>query len=527
MGNANVNAFKPPPRKTTLEEVTITVLKYQVDPLLSPLSEKLYVAIPVGAPVSQLKLRIQGATGIPLSLIRLMLCGSALEDSDPVPTDAFEVTRQTTDDAVVFRPRLFLTLKPALEDARPPSVVSEVSEVDEEELRLAAEARAAQEEAERHEAELLAIREARTRELEERLRAEHMRPADFDLSSDLEKIGCAHFIMPLRRAGFADEGAFASLSDDVLQEHGLWIPRKARVRLVALADSIKRRIEVRSRSRPGALREVERAMVLKNGSGAKINTRTVEGLDSNFTTKASVTKAFEAKKREEARAKSAEAEALRLAAEAEAHKDDPRSHDPDTARLIAAIRWRCTEDEFGIPINCYRPEPPRACCSKHLSGMEQRRADFLTSRAEGNLTALTIMLARADTFGRGVCSRAALRNAALYYLKRELYLLPPPAAGGDETRVEGPEAAFEIAGVSADELEQLLSECVVSAEEQRRREAWGSLRERLDCPVGRIPAPLFDARELARRLAIMLRQADEKRYLSIQRPFTHLPYPRK
>jgi hypothetical protein len=27
MGNANVNAFKPPPRKTTLEEVTITVLK--------------------------------------------------------------------------------------------------------------------------------------------------------------------------------------------------------------------------------------------------------------------------------------------------------------------------------------------------------------------------------------------------------------------------------------------------------------------------------------------------------------------
>jgi hypothetical protein len=102
-----------------------------------------------------------------------MLCGSALEDSDPVPTDAFEVTRQTTDDADVFRPRLFLTLKPALEDARPPSVVSEVSEVDEEELRLAAEARAAQEEAERHEAELLAIREARTRELEERLRAEH------------------------------------------------------------------------------------------------------------------------------------------------------------------------------------------------------------------------------------------------------------------------------------------------------------------------------------------------------------------
>ena len=99
-----------------------------------------------------------------------------------------------------------------------------------------------------------------------------------------------------------------------------------------------------------------------------------------------------------------------------------------------------------------------------------------------NLTALTIMLARADTFGRGVCSRAALRNAALYYLKRELYLLPPPAAGGDGPRVEGPEAAFEIAGVSADELEQLLSECVVSAEEQRRREAWGSLRERLDVP---------------------------------------------
>ena len=509
MGGGASTGFKPPARGVVLGEVSITVLKYQVDPLLAPLGASLHIAIPVGTTsVGQLKLRVQGATGLPVARIRLMLCGAALDDAEPVPLEAFEDTKAATDDEAVFRPRLFLSLKPPVEEeARPPSVASEASEVDEDELRLAAEAKAAADEAARAEAELHAIREARTRELEERLRAEHMRPADFDLTSDLEKIGCAHFILPLRRAGFADEGAFASISDDVLQERGIWIPRKARVRIVALADSIKRRLEVRSHSRPGALREVERAMVTasRGGSrGQKINTRTVEGLDTNFTTKAAVTRAFEAKKKEEAKARQAELEQARAAAEVEAKKDEPREHDDATRRLIAAIHWRCTEDEFGLPIHCFRPEEPRFCCAKHQESSLQRRAEFLRQRAESNSTALAAAMAAADAFGKGVCSRAALRCAALSHLRREDY---------------------SEAAVPAAEVDALLGACVVSGEEQRRLEGWGREAERADCgTVGRIPAPLFDARAFGLALAAMLRDADEVRYLAIQRPFSHLPY---
>lgn len=511
MGNANKTAFKPPKRGTVLGEVSIQVLRYQAQEtaLLSGVSDRLHVTLPVGATGLQLKKRLHGMTNIPVVRIRLMFCGSVLEDGEAIPVDAFEETNKKSDDADVFRPRMFLTLKPVVEDeTKPPSVVSEPSEVDEDELRLAAEAKAAADEAQRHEAELHAIREARTRELEEKLKAEHMRPADFDLTSDLEKIGCSHFIIPLRKAGFADEGAFARITDDVLQEHGLWVPRKARVRIVALADSIGRRLEVRSRTKPGALKEVERAMVTGGGKGkatAKLNTRSVEGLDGNFTTKASVTRAFEQKKKDEQRAKVAELDRERQEAEAVVHKDDPRPLDAETRRLIAAIRWRCEEDEFGLPVHCYRPDPPRFCCAKHQEICLQRRTAFLKERTATNKTALEVAMAAADTFGKGVCSHVALRSAALAYLRRNDYLDDVP-----ETRVD-----------------QLLASSLLSAEEQSRLEAWASERVRMDCIVGRIPAPVYDGKAFAAALSDVLREVDDRRLLSIERTFTHLPYPRR
>ena len=510
MGNANVTAFKPPKKGTVLGEVSVQVLRYQAQEtaLLSGVSDRLHVTLPVGATVLQLKQRLHGMTNIPVVRIRLMFCGSVLEDGGAVPVDAFEETNKTSDDADVFRARMFLTLKPVEkeEETKPPSVASEPSEMDEDELRLAAEAKAAADEAKRQEAELLAIREARTRELEERLKAEHMRPADFDLTSDLEKIGCSHFITPLRKAGFADEGAFACITDDVLQEHGLWVPRKARVRIVALADSIGRRLEVRNRTKLGALKEVERAMVTGGGKGkatAKLNTRTIEGLSENFTTKASVTRAFEQQKKDEQRAKAAEQERERQEAEAAKHKDDPRPLDEATRRLIASIRWRCEEDEFGMPVHCYRPEPSRFCCAKHQEICLKRRSAFLKERTAANKTALEVAMASADTFGKGVCSRVALRSAAIAYLRRNDYLEDVP-----ETRVD-----------------DLLTSSLLSAEEQSRLEAWQGERVRMDCIVGRIPAPVYDGKAFAAALSEVLQGVDERRLLSIDRTFTHLPYP--
>lgn len=506
MGGANVTGFRPPAKGVVLGEVQVRVLKYQTDPLLERAVETLYVALATGTKVGLLKRRIQGLTHLPETRIRLMLCGSVLEDAEAVPLEAFELTNKTSDDDDVFRPRIYLTLRPEPEALdKPLSEASQVSEIDEEELRLANEAKALAAEALRKEEEVRAIREARAREIEAKIANDSQRHSKFDLSTDLEKIGCSSFIEPLKRAGFADEGAFSRLSDDVLQEHGLLVPRKARVRIVALADSIKRKLEVKNRSRAGALKEVERAMVMGGGGGKKLNTRSVEGLAENFTTKSAINKAFEAKKKAEQRAKNAEEQKAKDGAEALARRNEPKQHDVDTQRLIAAIHWRCTLDEDGLPVNCYRPTEGKFCCPKHEKAAVQRRQEFIEQRGLSNSTALAVRLAAADTLKRGVVSRAAMLSVARWHLNENGYTMD---VGEEETRL-------------------LLDRCLVPAEQQRRLEAWGRHVERTRCPVGGFPVPVYDARAFVLLLADRMRMCDEKRLLAIERPFQFLPWPAK
>lgn len=498
-----MTGFKPI-KGLILGEISITIMKYQVGSeytMLEGLNPIIYATIPITATVGQLKQRIQGDTNLPVSRIRLMFCGSVLEDSEIIPFNAFEVTDKTTDDADVFRPRMFLTLKPVIDIEKIESTITVESEIDEEQLRLAREAKAAAEEALRKAEELREIHNARTRDLEEKLMMDHARPADFDLSSDLEKIGCSHFILPLLKAGFADEGAFSHITDDVLQESGLWIPRKARVRIVALSDSIKRRLEVRSHSRPGALIDIEKQMVTGN-STSKIHTRSIEGIDQNFTTKASITKAFENKKKEEQRAKSAELERKQKAEEDEKNKNNPKPHDAHTQSMIDAIRWRCELDEFGLPVHCYRPALPKFCCKKHEESSTERRLEYLKQRADTNLTDLMVNIHAADTITKGFISREALKHVAKKHVKSHNY---PTLLMND--------------------IERILNESLLSSEKQRIFETWGREIERKNNPVGSIPAPFYDSLVFASKFMTSLRMHDETR-LAID-PIKFLQYSSK
>lgn len=502
--------FKPV-KGLILGEVVVTVLLYQADPVLRHVSKgsgggsgkgrvQLHIACPNFSTALELKQRIHGMTAIPIERMRLMLCGTVLRDGDRLPTEAFEQTQRTTDDADVFRARMFLSLLPVLDEPKPESIISVLSELDEEELKAAFEAKAKAEEVLRKEAEVMAIREARTKALEVQLLLDHVRPANFDLGSDLEKIHCSAFVHALKKAGFADEGAFAHITDDTLQETGLWIPRKARVRIVALADSIKRRMEVSARTAPGALVDVEKTMV----TGGNMVTRGIEGLEENFTTKAQVTKAFQKKAREDRKTKNEAEDRTRLAVVEEQKKREPKPHECETLLLMQHIRWRCETDTFDdLPKHCFRPEPPKFCCKKHEVASIERRGTYISQLKERNLTDLTVQTLAADSLKRCFVPREALKMIALTHLKRHEYDL------------------------SEHEVELVLTNSLVSAAQQSRLGAWGREIERKDNPLGIIPAPFYDSRRFVAALADLMEEFDRLRFLSIERPFTMLPYPRK
>ena len=64
----------------------------------------------------------------------------------------------------------------------------------------------------------------------------------FDLVNDMEKINCSQYVTTLRDEGFWDEGAFSTLTFEILRS--MHIPMRACQRIVPLAEAIRSRLEV-------------------------------------------------------------------------------------------------------------------------------------------------------------------------------------------------------------------------------------------------------------------------------------------
>jgi len=474
------------PKDVRLCEIRVNVLKYQTsEGLLEGVKDVLFLTIPVQYKVTALKEKIHGLTCVPYERIRLMFCGTVLSDADVVPEDAYELTTRVPDDEDVFRPHIFLTLSPVEEEEKPPSEASEPSEIDEEELAAELAMKAKLEAKRLKEEEVLAARMARVKELQEGVMAEHEKDSEFVLDIDLEKIECSHFLDQLSEAGFEDEGAFACITDEVLREKGLWIPRKARVRIVALADSIKRRLEVAARGSSSATADVNKMLKQKG----EIHGRTIEGVEGNFTNKADVAKAFANKVKEEKLAAKEAAMRELERQEAERAKKEPKPHDAATKALIRHLRWINARDEFDCPINYYRPLPLVFCCKKHELEALERRKIFLKQRSETFFNDLTVRIANADKTKTNFVSRVALRVTGVEQLAKEGYSLP------------------------AEEIERLLDLCIMPSAEQNKLAAWGSTRERMAAPNGTIPIPWYDAKRYIASLLERFEDKDEQRFI--------------
>ena len=115
-----------------LSEIALNVLKYQMDERIQALKDVVFIALPIGSTVHDLKHRIHGLSHIPTNRIRLMLCGHVLSDQTIVPEEVFESQKKASTEEDIYRARLFLSMQPINEDGEEDadSVSSELSNDD-------------------------------------------------------------------------------------------------------------------------------------------------------------------------------------------------------------------------------------------------------------------------------------------------------------------------------------------------------------------------------------------------------------
>jgi len=332
-----------------------------------------------------LKKRISGKIQcVPAENIRLTFCGDVLKDDENVPLQVFENTEKVKEDVDVFRPRVVLTIRhPELveqrEDAKPifgflgakglvakdltPEEIEARDKAIEEEIerkRLEEEedARLAEEEELRDQQRLELERDAR-RAREE---AAALAFSNFDLRDELSKISCEMFFPQFRDHGFLDEGSFSVLTEEDLQSN-IVIPRAARLRILALIDAVRRRLEMIAHQEAVTVAEQVQKSMLENNQMGTMAMGDGEAMDDfgdleldeeeeeelakangYFTNKAQLNKAWSIKQKllEKRRAK--------LAAMGTGPKEVPKKqHSNAISAKIAAIMRRCECDEFGVP----------------------------------------------------------------------------------------------------------------------------------------------------------------------------------
>lgn len=126
--------------KYTLKELKINILvaNYTGDKALNNLTKPaIYLAVPSHTTIIELKQRVFGATKIPSERIMLFFCGKLLSDYEiqptkrkqgkkviyqegkeaTIPMEAFESNDRLTEDEELYRPRMFLGLRPGDDDS--------------------------------------------------------------------------------------------------------------------------------------------------------------------------------------------------------------------------------------------------------------------------------------------------------------------------------------------------------------------------------------------------------------------------
>ena len=153
--------------------------------------------------------------------------GKALRDTDEIPEECYNTVNEDG-----YMSHIFVVTREldAAEEKKDEENLDIAGDDEEEKLNTAdAEAKAEQYAYAAHLRKLAAKENAKFDKL--------LREAtQFKLDLELEKIGCLGYLERLEKAGFNEKGAFSQMTDSELAGPDMWVPKRARRRIMALAE---------------------------------------------------------------------------------------------------------------------------------------------------------------------------------------------------------------------------------------------------------------------------------------------------
>lgn len=388
-------------------------------PFFKPLEHKqtLHIACPYLATVKDLKTRISGLTRIPLPKIRLVFEGEVLQDDAVLPLQAFNTqvsAKNVVDD--VFRCRLYLSIDASAGDGELPDV-SDISQDSSDSSGRGSEEPSEPASEPPPTAPVAQLVEPLVDEDEVDRLLKQQREQEFDLRKDLAKISCERYYDILAAEGYADEGAFAQLTDEELRP--LFVPQLARARIGALADTLRRRLELLHREQDTLKMQVERFMV-ETADTVTAQSMEIDGVDILYAKKSDIAEAWREKGRRDGRAVLEEAERRRAEERRlhlRLHGPPPREHSDAMQRRIAFARIRCAKDDLGVSLWA-APRPRTFCCAKHCKDSAALQSEAVQARRRSAYALIHAFLRRHDYYCNGFVSREVLLAASAYVLGR-------------------------------------------------------------------------------------------------------------
>lgn len=262
----------------------------------------------------------------------------------------------------------------------------------------------------------------------------------FDIFAEMRQIGCERFAQDLADLGFNEKGAFAHLRDEDMDESRQWIYKRARVRILAVAEMYKRQLHEEDKQVKSTLQELDKEAAGKytmdgiNFYATKVEVKQaaaeMEATAEKERLLVEAEKAMREAKESKSRRRRAswaqekiDADALKaqlqkskqqleVEEEAKAEKRLPkRDHSDRIECVMQKIRFTEQYDEYDVQL--HRPVfEAHWCCRAHAAKAgraKEIRIDTIVRLAELEIEE---RLAELDTWGNSFFSPADLRAVA-------------------------------------------------------------------------------------------------------------------
>lgn len=209
----------------TVQQLEMEAIARAKELLKEVVPSTLLLVTPISISISELNSRIHATYKIPF-VCHYLYCGRHLEPNEPLPQECFEKNEILDEDQLLFRPRLIMFIDIGVMDSRYANDTDESLDTNEVPVSQDTSINKTKQSEE-------------TMYLKQHNQISFEQP-NFDLKSELNQIDCGLYFQQLEKAGYWQEGAFASLHEPDLKFLGIFIPSRALHRILALTEVVQR-----------------------------------------------------------------------------------------------------------------------------------------------------------------------------------------------------------------------------------------------------------------------------------------------